>query len=47
MALVENIGVQKKLLQSLTSDDEYLDREREEERMHRYEPMYERRISRY
>lgn len=28
-------------------DDEYLDREREEERMHRYEPMYERRISRY
>ena len=27
-------------------DDEYLDREREEERMHRYEPMYERRISR-
>lgn len=23
-------------------DDEYLDREREEERMHRYEPMYER-----
>ena len=28
-------------------DDEYLNREREEERMHRYEPMYERRISRY